>query len=659
MDIKLTDTSLRRFLKTDISPGELAEKLSLCGPTFDRLHKQGDDYVYEIESITNRVDTACAFGVAREGNAILNQMGIPTELVGDPYEQSINLYESLPKNFKIDISDNKLAPRFCAISLKDSRIGKSDKVTASFLELCGERPINNAVDITNELTLLYGCPLHIFDLDKIKSKKLKLRESKAGETITLLDGTKNKLAGGDIVIEDGEEKLIDLCGVMGGNVAQVDEKTTSILLIVPMYDPKKVRKTSLYLQKRTFAAQIYEKQPDIEICLPVLSLAIDLFKQRCQSTPSSKVFDHYPEKLPQKNINLDLVWLDDFVGVKIERESVLDILSDLGFDGTFKGESILTCTVPSWRYYDMDIREDLAEEVARVYGYFKLPPILPCVNLTVQEPNKLLINELKIKKYLSALGYSEVINSSLISQDLIAKTDQPEKDHLKLTNALSSDFEYLRVSLLPSLLTNYKNNQGKSDLPFNLYEVANVYLKQPKDPLPEERSTLSLISSHDFQKVKGTLEALFEHLNTQNLSFAPLNEDSKVFQKERSAQITSTGKIIGIVGEPNKTILRDLDLKTTPVISEINLPLLLTTILPGYSYQPVSQYPSIVEEITIESEKPVGKLIQTIKEASPLVTQVSYLGSFKTKHSFKVSFTSQTQNLDQKIIEEIKALILK
>jgi len=659
MDIKLTNSSIRKFLKTDISVKELSDKISLCGPTFDRIHQHKNEYVFEIEAITNRVDSASAYGVAREGNAILNLMGIPTELIGNPYEQEINLFGDLPSNFNITISDSTLAPRFTAVSLKNVKIGKSHQETTTLLELCGERPINNAVDITNELTLLYGCPLHIFDLDKIEKKHLTIRDSKPGESITLLDDSKNKLVGGDIVIEDGSGKLIDLCGVMGGQKAVVDENTKNILLIVPMYHPRKVRKTSLYLQKRTFASQIYEKQPDIELCLPILSKAIELFSQRCGATASSKIFDHYPNRLETKTIDLDLIWLDKFVGVKIERESALDILSDLGFSGSFKGENILICTVPSWRYFDINIREDLAEEVARIYGYYKLPPILPHVDLPALSPNKLLSTELRIKKYLAALGCSEIFNNSLISEELISKTQMDKSLHLKLTNALSSEFEYLRISLLPSLLNNLKNNLGKIDLPINIFELSNVYLKQNQEPLPQELSTLTLVSTDDYRKVKGTIEALFRHLNLQETTLMPLTQAQPLFQIEKSAQVTVGEQTIGFIGQLDKTISHSLGLKTSPTVSEIKVTELLKWINPNYSYHPISQYPSIVEEITLQSSLGVGEILRKIQEASPLISQVEYLGSFKSKHSFKISFTSQTGNLDQKMVEEIKTELVK
>ncbi|KKS42366.1 MAG: Phenylalanine-tRNA ligase beta subunit, partial [Candidatus Collierbacteria bacterium GW2011_GWA2_42_17] len=160
MNINLTDKALRYFLDTPSTPEELAHDISLCGPTFDKVSKIDGDYLYEIEVITNRIDTASAQGIARDSAAILNQMGIKSKLLHDPYLEKINLYPNLSKTFHFEILDNSLVPRFTAVSLENVGIKDSPKATQSLLTLCGERPINNAVDITNELTLLYGLPGH-------------------------------------------------------------------------------------------------------------------------------------------------------------------------------------------------------------------------------------------------------------------------------------------------------------------------------------------------------------------------------------------------------------------------------------------------------------------------------------------------------------------
>lgn len=657
MDIKITYNSLKKFLETEATAEEIAAKVSLCGPTFDRIHKQGNDYIFEIEAITNRIDTASVQGVARETVAILNQFDVTSKMINDPYTIKTEFDQTQPSNFKIDVETPELTPRFMAISLGNVKISESPKDTIDFLEKCGERSINNAVDITNELTHLYGMPSHIFDLDKIAGKYLHIRKSKTGETLTTLDDTDNKLAGNDIIIEDNSKKIIDLCGIMGGKEAVVDINTTNILLIVPTYHPKLIRKSSLYLQKRTLASQIYEKQPDTELCLPTIYSAIKLFQERTGAVITSSLFDYYPQKLSPKIIELDLNWLSNFVGKEIEPERVITILDDLGFGGSVKN-NILFCTVPSFRYYDINIKEDIAEEVARIYGYFRLPSILPSVNLPPQELSQVLTNELKTKKYLANLGYSEVYNNSLISLDLITKTISKEENHLKLTNALSSDYEYLRTSLLPSLINNYKNNLGKIDGPINIFELSNTYKKRKTGKVPDEIPTLGMISGDSYTKVKGILESLFEYLNITNVEFTiPKSSPLQIFDSNKTASIYHRDTVIGHIGALSPVIANNYGITKDISILEIDFNKLVGCINNNYLYTPISNYPNMIEDITITSNSPVGEIITKIKDCSELITKVNYLSSFKNKHTFKLIFSSQENDLDQTKINIIKEII--
>lgn len=657
MDIKITHSSLKKFLVTDAPAEDIASKVSLCGPTFDRITKVEDDYLFEIEAITNRVDSASVQGIARESAAILTQFGIEAKMINDPYKDHIDLHQELPENFKIDVADASLTPRFSAISLKNVTIVPSSKQTSDFLNLCGLRPINNVVDITNELTILYGMPCHIFDLDKIAGKYLFIRESKPQESVITLDGETCRLKGKDIVIEDGEHRLIDLCGVMGGQLAEVDQNTKNILLIVPTYLPSKIRKTSLYLQKRTLASQIYEKQPDPELCLPVLNTAVKLFGERAGATPSSKVFDYYPHPNEPKLVSIDLKWLDKFVGIPLERSKVTDILKDLGFSTKVDGD-LLTCTVPSSRYFDINIREDIAEEVTRIYGYFKLPSVIPCVNLPVSTQNPIYKMELKAKKYLSNIGFSEIYNNSLISLDLIQKTQQDKEEHLRLTNALSSDYEYLRTSLLPSLLNSLKNNQNRVDDNLNIYELSNIYLKRTKGKLPDEIPTLGIVTTKNYREAKGILESLMEYLNTESYTFQPSETKNQLYNRRNTADIYIHDQLIGHIGQVNPKILRELAIEKAPTVIELNFLKVASLIKPGYTYHPISIYPEVREDMTIKSNLLIGELISKIKNQSDLIASVDYLSSFENNHTFKISFISQTGNLDQKSVNEIKEKIL-
>ncbi len=657
MDIVITDSSLRKFLETSATAEELSQNISLCGPTFDRLKKIGGDYIYEIEAITNRVDTASAMGVAREAAIILSQFNIPSKFINDPYQEPYSFPKNLSKQFHLDIKED-LVIRFTAIALENISIKPSGHETQVFLENSGLRALNNCIDITNELTLLYGMPSHIFDRDKLATQSLTVRESHQGESIVTLDNQVHPLLDGDIVIEDGASRLVDLCGVMGGQVAEVDEHTKNILLIVPVYNPKKIRQTSLRLQKRTLAAQLYEKQPDPELCLPVMAQAIRLLQQRAGGIVSSTLFDYYPAIRPPKLISLDFNWLNTFVGVAINKETVISILASLGFGGKIQANR-LVCSVPSWRYHDVNLKEDLAEEVARIYGYFRLPPSLPCVNLPVEPTSPLLKTETEIKKYLSAIGYHEIYNNSLISHDLLKKTELVPENHLKLRNTLSQDYEYLRTSLIPSGLENHKHNQGKANTPINTLEIAIVYQKIKGQELPLEVSRLALISGQDYRQTKGQVEALFRKLKTTSISFKPSLNPPAFFNPVNTAGIYSGKHLLGHLGLIKPSILRSIGLQTNPTVLEINLVLLSALINPQYSYQPISDYPLMLEDITVESDKLLGDIMDIIKDSSTLVKQVDFLNSFNNKHTFRISFGCDEKNLEQSAINILKDIIYK
>lgn len=656
MNIKITDKSLRYFLNTPSTPMELSSAVSLCGPTIDKVSKIDDDFLYEIEIITNRVDTVGVQGIAREGAAILNQMGIKSKFVNDPYKENIDLYPHLPKTFTFDITDKALVPRIVAVSLENVEIKDSPEDTKTLLSLCGQRPINNAVDITNEITILYGMPSHIFDLDKLAAQKLTIRESKKGETISTLDNKNNELRGGDIVIEDGAGRLVDLYCTMGGSIAEVDKHTKNILLIVPTAQPQKIRRTSLYLQKRTLAAQIYEKQPDRELCLPVLMRGIKLFEERAGAKVSSRVFDSNKTPELSKIISLETPWANESIGIKIPTDTIVTILESLGFIVTKTNKDTLACVVPSWRHIDINIKEDLVEEIARIYGYSKLPPAIPCVNLLPEARNPILSAETKIKTILSNQGYNEIYNSSLISEDVIVNTCLKVGDHLKLVNALSKDFEYLRLSLIPSILQNLKNNQGKSDEPYCLFELSNVYRKI-NDKLPDEVSTLAIASTLDYRTTKGHLELLLSKLNINIFKFQTTSNTPKYFIAENTAEIISKGKLLGYIGNIKQTILHNHGITSNPVIIELDIKSIASSISENYIYKPISEFPEVVENMTISSRLGVGEIINKIQKSSLLINKIIYNDSFQNNHSFKISFLSPEKNLTQSDVDKVKKII--
>src|SRR3972149_7355431 len=346
MNISIPHSWLKEFLITEAGPQKIAECLSLCGPSVERVERVDRDWIYDIEVTTNRVDMMSVLGIAREAAAILPRFGIKAKL----HRPTRSLLEvdqsgSFPLEVKVD---PKLCPRFTAVVINNVTVKASPKKIQDYLEKSKVRSLNNVVDISNYLMRLYGQPVHTFDFDKIKDKMI-LRLSKPGEMITTLDGKTFTLPGGDIVIEDGGKRLIDLCGIMGGQNSAVDANTKNVLLFVQSYSPKHIRTTSMTLGQRSEAAQIFEKQPDPEQVLPVLLKGIQLFKQLSGGKPESKIIDLYPHPLRQKTVSAPLQLIKDRLGVEISQSEVDKILKSLGFANG---------RVPSWRASDITIPED-------------------------------------------------------------------------------------------------------------------------------------------------------------------------------------------------------------------------------------------------------------------------------------------------------------
>ncbi len=676
MDIKLPDSTLRKYLRTSASTEKIAEMLTLCGPSVDRLHKTQNNFVYDIEVITNRVDSASAFGIAREAATILPLFGIKAKLINSPYDIKASDLpgRSSPKlPLTVQIKDESLVKRFAAIVLDNLSVKDSPSQIKEELELAGERALNNLIDITNYLTLCFGQPVHIFDYDKIIGGLMILRQSVKGEKITTLDGRTHSLRGGDIVIEDGEGRLIDLCGIMGGQLSEVDENTKRAVLFVQTYEPKRIRATSLYTQERTLAAQIFEKQPDSRLVIPTLIEGVKLLVKHASGRVAGDSIDLYHNKPQKKSIKFDLKSVNALIGFRFDAKTVTSILTSLGFSvkknltaGTFEVE------VPSFRLHDVSIWQDLAEEIARIYGYFRLEGKLPVSASLSTRTDPLLEHEYRAKQYLADLGFTEIFNYSLVGTEIFSKS-QMEIDHsISLTNPLTSDFEYLRRSLIPGLLLDLENNSGKVDLPLRIFELSNIYLLEEKShlksvSLPLEQPILALATQGlDYRVAKGYLEALLAKFRLPNISFIPSSESGSLpaesagaWQTNQSAEVYSGKHFLGIFGAVKPAVTAAFNLNGEVHLANLDFGVVASLTNTNYTLIPISDYPDMIEAITVSSAKPIGHLIQMIKAVSPLITMVGYRQSLGDKHTFTLHFNDSKRNLTQAEVNQIKEKLLK
>lgn len=650
MDLVIPDIHLRKYLDTKATPVEIAKYLSLCGPSIERTKKHEDgDSLYQVEVTTNRVDTASIYGIAREASTILPRFGITAKLKNLDTKKILSKHTLKNKVNYLDVTlDKKLCPRFTAVLIENVTVKDSPNEIKDLLEKVDLRPINNIVDISNYIMHLIGQPIHTFDYNKILGSKMLMRLSKKGEEITTLDGKSYKLEGNDIVIEDGEGRLIDLCGIMGGDNSKVDENTKNVLLFVQNYDKHSIRKTSMNLGIRSEAAVLFEKGLDSENVINGLALGIELIEKYSNGKARKDILDIYPNPYKEKTVKTDLTTINKIIGIEISKQDITNYLVSLGFKVVWKKET-LEVGVPSFRSEDIDIPEDIAEEVARIYGYHNLPPILMGGDL----PNKVsnideFAFENKVKQTLKALGGIEVYNLSLT-----------EKGDIKLKNPLGADTAYLRNNLQDSLVTNINyNTQEKGYI--HLFEVANIYIPRKGD-LPEERLVLSgIVKKGTYRKNKGLVQTL---LNELNIYYKEILEDGKNFKpNQRIALFTEGTKssnkvLIGEYGNLENSLFND---NGSCFYYSFEMKKLMSSKKYERKYQEINKFPPQVEDITlaIPERTYIGHVIDEIYKASEFIKEVTLTDVYENKHTFNIKYQSDEKTLEDKEVEEIRNKIL-
>lgn len=664
MNILIPDSWLREHLKTKAMPKQIANYLTLCSQTVEKINQTKRDSVYEIEITTNRSDCLSVYGIARELNAILPQFGIKAKL--KELTESKKEIPQVKKNLalKVKITKPSLCPRFTALVFDNVTIKPSPKIIQNRLEKSGVRALNNVVNISNYLMLELGQPMHTFDYDKIKKATMILREAKKGEKIVTLDKETRTLPQGAIVIEDGAGRIIDLCGIMGGANSEVDEKTKRVLLFVQTYDPMKIRRTCQALAFRTEAASRFEKGVDPEGVIPAMKKAVVMFEKNCGAKVASDLIDVYPNPQKEKTVSLGQEKLNEVIGVNIKLEKAKEILEDLGFK--IKLDPIrhtLYANIPHWRYDDINIPEDLIEEIARIYGYHRLPSNLPQGEIPLQIKDPIFEWEDQIKNALENWGFTETMSYSMVSQEQLTKTEINPKDCLKISNPLTEDLVYMRPSLIPSLLTVVSENNQEE---IAIFELANVYLYQKINQLPDEAPMLTgLLTGNKFYQAKGVVEMILATIGITNYQFEPYQLKQtfygKVFHPARTAEIMVKNDSLGAVGEISPHVLARFGVKGRVVVFDLDFRELVKYASKAKKYSPIPRYPAIVEDLAfvIPRKTLVGEMFEKIKKVSKLIISVELIDSYKNTRTFRITYQSPKKTLTDKEVEKIRKKIIK
>lgn len=637
MDIKIPNGWLREHLKTAATNKKIADFLSLCGPSVDRIENIDGDAVYLIEVTTNRVDSASVLGIAREASAILPRFKIAAKLIEPKVKTTQKTARAVPY-LKAQV-DPKLCFRFSAILVKNVKISPSPSGIQKKLSLSGIRPINNIVDISNYIMLLFGQPVHTFDYDKIQGGKMVLRASRPGEKIVTLDGKSHTLTGGDIVIADDSGRLIDLAGIMGGQNSMVDADTKNVLLFVQTYNPVNIRKTAMTLSVRTLASVLFEKGLDTELVLPAMRYAIEMFVENTQGTPASQILDIYPQPYRVRFVSTNLDFINARLGVTLTKAQISKTLIPLGFYPKWSGKN-LAVEVPSSRR-DVTIAEDIVEEVVRIYGYHNLPNQMLSGELPEPLANTPFAFEEKVKDLVSGWGGVEVYTQSL------AAKGEVRESALKLKNPLGAESEYLRTSLMPSLMQAAKENSGVTE-PFHLFEMANVYLSR-RNELPQEQMTLAgNFSNYSYENAKGVLEALLEKLNI-DYKFVP--EDAQGFLPSQRLSVRAGSTEIGQFGTTESgQVYYDFPMETLQKLSK-----------QIRSFSPLPNFPPQIEDITFSfPEKTyLGQVAEKMMAVDKLVSDVKLVDKYNNNFTFRIWYQHPTKTLTDKEVELLRTKIIR
>lgn len=656
MNILVPHSWLLDFLKTSTSPEKLARSVSLCGPSFERSHKVGRDTVYDIEVTTNRPDTASVVGIAREAATILPEFKLRAKFV-DPYPAKTAFAIQTTKALPIRI---KAAPdtvlRFTAIVVENIEIKKSPAKTTKRLEAVGIRPINNIVDLTNYLMVETGQPLHAFDYDSIEGHIASIELSKKGETVTTLDEKPHSLPEGSIIIRD-KSRIIDLAGIMGGANSQITSQTKRILLTSASYNPKRIRSTSLKLAHRTQAATLFEKGIDPEVSLKVLSRAISLLKTANPHIRiASELTDIYPYKYKPQTVTLSHKLLEKYLGIPIKPSSVTRILGNLQIETSFsKTAKTYSAVIPSHRAKDITIEQDLVEEIARIYGYHRLPSILPPQLEKINQKQSQFVNENLIKKILVLHGFSEVYTSPIVSKDLLTSGRSDPKQTVRITNPLNEN-AFMRPTLIPSLAQAVELNL-KYTPAFSLFELANTYHPLKLSPLPEEKMQFCLFSNqYPVSEFKGIIEQVFTRLGVKFI--VDFGTERGEFDAEQSVCYFSGKTTLATLGITRNN--PSLGIFAVIYSSELN-----RLAKPKVSFKPIPVYPPTNEDVTIQADikTKIGTIVNKIKSVDPQITSVTYIEGFvknqKIAHTFRIEIRNNKKTITKEESGRIKDKITK
>jgi phenylalanyl-tRNA synthetase beta chain len=675
--MKISLDWIREFVAVEIPAPELVERLTMIGLVPETVEEKGGDLILDLETYANRPDTLGHLGVAREIGAMLGQPLLAKDW------PLVERDESTADIADVQIAAEDLCPRYCGLVVRGVPVGPSPAWLARRLETMGLRPINNIVDVSNYVLFATGQPIHTFDFGRIGGGRIVVRKAQRGETLVDLDGRTLALGPDMLVIAD-ESRPVALAGVIGGQASGITAATRDVFIESANFDPVSIRKTAKALGLMTDASYRFERGADVGFAPRAAVMAASLLTQM-GGKASRGLIDRYPRPPKPRFVRLRLRRVAELLGVTVPEAAVVDVLGRLGFRPEPSNHGAWRVEVPTFRV-DISREADLIEEIARFYGYDRIPSVVTPVDSFAPAVNRKRERLTRIRETLCGQGFDEVINWSFADpeREAAAASGRPPVD---IQNPISNRAAVLRTTLLTGLLENAAWNLNRGLEGVHVFEAGNVYYWAAEEEHGEDLH-LGLLSTGllpgagfgagsaetGVQVIKGAVEAVFEALRFDPVAFR--KQDHPSFAPGLTLRVFYKGQEVGTLGQLRRDFAAAVAVERPVYAAEIDLTALFEKTPRPFQYQPVPKLPGVVRDLSFfldassaygEVAQVLGRLNQPLLEGFELVDRfagesvpegrVSLTFRLRFRHSQRTLVAEEVDRAVHEIVAQLRSAL--
>ncbi|MGI6349085.1 MAG: phenylalanine--tRNA ligase subunit beta [Eubacteriaceae bacterium] len=601
-----------------------------------------DDTIIDFEITNNRPDCQSMIGMARESAAAFYKKALIPEAKVVENKNEIQQYLS------VEIADPDLCYRYVARMMRVKKIEPSPLWMQRKLMACGMRPINNIVDVTNYILLEIGQPLHAFDYKMIEGKQIHVRRAKPGETITTLDGKERNTHENLLLIADAN-KGVGIAGIMGGQNSEITNETAMIVLESAAFDATNIRKSAFDLDMNTDAASLFSKGVNPHFCDYAADRAANLLMEIGAAELIEGMIDIYPNPTAAKKLVVDTDWVNRFLGMNLLTEEMMRSLKSLEIDAKLVSEHSIELISPLHRT-DINIKEDIAEEIVRIYGYEKIPSTLNSASSYVSPKNEGFAFKTRVRKILASLGGYEVLTYTFTAYDKIKAFDETtqKENVVEIMNPLGEATSYMRTSLAFSLLEAVGVNIAKKNAKGIFFELGNVYANKKDDeglPMQNEKVAITAYGGYDYYDVKGIIESLFEQIGAASAEYK--RSERTYLHQGISADLRIGGEVLGYIGQTHPKVAQKFGISENVFIAEIDLSVLRKYTDMKFVYEPLAKYPSLLRDmaVVVPAEVLNGDVVKAIEEAGEPLLKKAELFDVYTGQQIQKGYKSLAYSL--------------